>query len=359
MSHASSDAKPTPRVPAPDKLSSRRLPRWSPLAIAVGAVAIGAAIGAGAGLSSHIQWGLIALALFVLGSYAITARVEGTRQAKDRVATSLIWSSFVVAVIPLYSLVQTTISKGVKVLDGTFLTHSMNNVLTIQPGGGVYHAIIGTLEQVGIATVIAAPIGILTAVYLVEYGRGTLAKWVTFFVDVMTGVPSIVAGLFILSLWFVLVGSAPASGFAGSLALAILMLPVVVRSTEEMLKLVPNELREASLALGVPKWRTITKVVIPTAIGGITTGVMLAISRIAGESAPIALLVFGSNLINTNPFSGPQSSLPYYIYQQYGNGNDPSYNRAWAAALVLIAFVMILNAVARGIARWKAPKTGR
>ncbi|MCL2552203.1 MAG: phosphate ABC transporter permease PstA [Actinomycetia bacterium] len=356
MSHSISDAKPTPGVAAPTRLASRRLPKWSPLAIAAGAIAIGVGIGAGAGLSSHIQWGLIALLLFVVGSYVITARVEGRRQAKDRVATSLIWSSFVLAVIPLYSLVQTTISKGVKVLDGTFLSHSMNNVLTIQPGGGVYHAIIGTLEQVAIATVIAAPIGILTAVYLVEYGRGTLAKWVTFFVDVMTGVPSIVAGLFILSLWFVVVGSAPASGFAGSLALAILMMPVVVRSTEEMLKLVPNELREASLALGVPKWRTITKVVIPTAVGGITTGVMLAISRIAGESAPIALLVFGSNLINTNPFHGPQSSLPYYIYQQWQNGNDPSYSRAWGAALVLIAFVMILNLVARGIARWKAPK---
>jgi phosphate transport system permease protein len=137
------------------------------------------------------------------------------------------------------------------------------------------------------------------------------------------------------------------------------MVPVVVRSTEEMLKLVPNELREASLALGVPKWRTITRVVVPTAIGGITTGVMLAIARIAGESAPIALLVFGSNMINTNPFQHPQSSLPYFIYEQYGNGNDASYSRAWGAALVLIAFVMILNLIARGIARWKAPKTGR
>jgi phosphate transport system permease protein len=356
MSHTLSDAKPAPSAPPVVRLASRRLPRWSPLAVAAGAIVAAVAIGAGAGLTSHVQWGLIALLLFVAGSYAITARVEGRRQAKDRVATSLIWSSFILAVIPLYSLVETTISKGAKVLDGTFLTHSMNNVLTIQPGGGVYHAIIGTLEQVGIATAIAAPIGILTAVYLVEYGRGTLAKWVTFFVDVMTGVPSIVAGLFILSLWFVVMDKAPASGFAGSLALAILMLPVVVRSTEEMLKLVPNELREASLALGVPKWRTITKVVIPTAIGGISTGVMLAVARIAGESAPIALLVFGSNMINTNPFSGPQSSLPYYIYQQYGNGNDPSYDRAWGAALVLIAFVMILNLVARGIARWKAPK---
>ncbi len=147
----------------------------------------------------------------------------------------------------------------------------------------------------------------------------------------------------------------------GALALSILMIPVVVRSTEEMLKLVPNELREASLALGIPKWRTILKVVLPTAIGGIATGVMLAVARIAGETAPIILLVFGSQLINTNPpFEGAQSSLPFYIYEQYKIGEAASYDRAWAAALVLIAFVMILNLVARGIARWKAPpKAGR
>jgi phosphate transport system permease protein len=148
-------------------------------------------------------------------------------------------------------------------------------------------------------------------------------------------------------------------GFAGSLALAILMMPVVVRSTEEMLKLVPNELREASLALGVPKWRTILKVVLPTSIGGITTGVMLSIARIAGETAPVLLLVFGNPFINNNPFEGAQASLPLYIYQQYAAGADPAYDRAWAASLTLIAFVMILNLVARGIARWKAPKTGR
>lgn len=143
------------------------------------------------------------------------------------------------------------------------------------------------------------------------------------------------------------------------MALSILMMPVVVRSTEEMLKLVPNELREAALALGVPKWRVILKVVLPTAIGGISTGVMLAVARIAGETAPIMLLVFGTQLINGNPFEGAQSSLPLYIWEQYKVGSEPSYDRAWAAALVLIAFVMILNLVARGIARWKAPKTGR
>ncbi|MFE0044691.1 phosphate ABC transporter permease PstA [Streptomyces albireticuli] len=345
-----------PRASRP--LRQPRLPRWTPAALAAASVALGTGIGLGAGLNSRIQWGLIAVLLFVAGMYALAARVEGRRQAKDRLATSLVWVCFVLAVIPLVSLGWETISRGSKVLDGSFLTHSMAGVLTIQPGGGVYHAIIGTLEQVGIATAIAAPIGLLTAVYLVEYGRGRLAKAVTFFVDVMTGIPSIVAGLFILSFWILMLDFGY-SGFAGSMALAILMMPVVVRSTEEMLKLVPNELREASLALGVPKWRTILKVVLPTAIGGIATGVMLAVARIAGESAPIVLLVFGSQLINNNPFDGAQSSLPYYIYEQWAAGNEASYDRAWAAALVLIAFVMILNLVARGIARWKAPKGGR
>jgi phosphate transport system permease protein len=357
MSHAIADKRSAPSVPQ-RPLAQRRLATWAPAGIAAGSLLAGIGIGVGAGLDSRIQWGLLAVLLFVVGTYVIAALVEGRRQAKDRVATSVIWASFILAALPLYSLIATTVGKGVKVLNGDFLSHSMNGVLTIGPGGGVYHAIIGTLEQVGIATAIAAPIGMLTAVYLVEYGRGRLATAVTFFVDVMTGIPSIVAGLFILSTWNLLLGFGP-SGFAGAMSLAILMMTVVVRSTEEMLKLVPNELREASLALGVPKWRTIVKVVVPTAIGGIATGVMLAVARIAGESAPIALLVFGNNLINNDPFNGPQASLPYYIYQQYQNGNEPSYDRAWAAALVLIAFVMILNLLARGIARWKAPKTGR
>lgn len=272
-------------------------------------------------------------------------------------ATSIVWVCFVLAVIPLFSLIWVTVSRGIKVLDGYFLTHSMAGVPGFEAGGGVYHALVGTLQQVGLAALISVPVGLLTAIYLVEYGRGALAKAVTFFVDVMTGIPSIVAGLFLLSI--MLMFELQPSGLMGALALAILMLPVVVRSTEEMLKLVPNELREASLALGVPKWRTILKVVVPTALGGITTGVMLAVARIAGETAPIMLLVFGSQLINTNPFEGAQSSLPFYIWEQYRVGSEASYDRAWAAALVLIAFVMLLNLVARGIARWKAPKTGR
>ncbi|MGV9428191.1 phosphate ABC transporter permease PstA [Streptomyces sp. NPDC003656] len=338
-------------------LRAASLPKWTPWAVAAASVAIAVAIGLGTGLHSRVQWGLIAALLFILGTYTVAARVEGRRQAKDRSATSLVWVAFLLAVVPLVSLVWVTVSRGVKVLSPYFLSHSMGVVADSEPGGGIYHAILGSLEQVGLATLIGAPIGVLTAIYLVEYGRGRLAQAVTFFVDVMTGIPSIVAGLFILSL--MLIFQMQPFGFAGSLALAILMMPVVVRSTEEMLKLVPNELREASLALGVPKWRTILKVVLPTSLGGIATGVMLAVARIAGETAPVLLLVFGNSFINANPFEGAQASLPLYIYQQYAAGADAAYDRAWAASLTLIAFVMILNLVARGVARWKAPQTGR
>ena len=345
---------PPPSAPA---LTRRRLPRWTPLAVALVSIGLSVGVGSLAGWESRTQWGLIAALLFVVITYAVTSLVEDRRQARDRVATSVIWVCFVLAVVPLVSLAWTTVSRGAKLLDGYFLSHSMGGMTNLEEGGGVYHALLGTLEQVGLATLIAAPVGLLTAVYLVEYGRGRLARAVTFFVDVMTGIPSIVAGLFVLAFWNLGLGFGP-SGFAGSMALAILMMPVVVRSTEEMLKLVPNELREASLALGVPKWRTILKVVIPTSIGGIATGVMLAVARITGETAPVMLLVFGNTLINPNPFSGAQESLPLYVWNQYKLGNAASIDRAWAGALTLIAFVMLLNLVARGIARWKAPKAG-
>ncbi|WP_030268709.1 phosphate ABC transporter permease PstA [Streptomyces sp. NRRL B-24484] len=357
MSTATTIADATPQLRR--SLTSARLPKWAPAGVALLSIGLGCAIGAGAGLASHLQWGIIAAALFVVLSYSLSARVEGRRQAKDRLATAVVWVAFILAVVPLAALTFYTVQQGMEVLDGNFLTHSMKNVISSGPGGGIYHALIGTLEQVLLATLIAAPIGLLTAVYLVEYGRGRLAKWVTFFVDVMTGVPSIVAGLFILSLWNILLGF-EYSGFSGSLALAILMMPVVVRSTEEMLKLVPNELREASYALGVPKWKTILRIVLPTAIGGITTGVMLAVARITGETAPVMMLVFGADAINGDPFNGPQQSLPLYIWQQYSMvNNDFGYARAWGAALVLIFFVMGLNLVARGIARWRSPKGGR
>jgi phosphate transport system permease protein len=231
--------------------------------------------------------------------------------------------------------------------------------------GGIYHALMGTLLITLWATIISVPIGLLTSVYLVEYGNGRpLSRAITFFVDVMTGIPSIVAGLFAAAFFATLLGPGTKTGFVAAVALSVLMIPVVVRSSEEMLRIVPNELREASYALGVRKWRTILKVVIPTAISGIASGVTLAIARVIGETAPILVTAGFATKINLNVFSDWMSSLPTFIYTQILNPTspsnpDPSTQRAWGAALVLIIFVMLLNLIARLIARVFAPKTGR
>jgi phosphate transport system permease protein len=220
-------------------------------------------------------------------------------------------------------------------------------------GGGIYHAAIGTLEQVGIATLIAVPFGLLTAIYMSEYGRGGLRTAIRFFVDVMTGVPSIVAGIFIYSFW-VLGLHRGFSGFAGSLALAVLMLPIVVRSSEEMLLLVPSALREASYALGVPRWKTVLRIVLPTASAGITTGVMLAVARVTGETAPLIVTVFDNPYINTNPLHGPQSAMSLFVFNQAESAYSTAIDRAWAGAFTLIAIVIILYVGARLLARRNA-----
>ena len=262
------------------------------------------------------------------------------------------------AVIPLVSLTWTVVEKGLNRLDAEFFTQSMRNV--VGEGCGALHAIVGTLELTGIATLISVPLGIMTAIYLVEYGRGRLAKSVTFFVDVMTGIPSIVAGLFAFSLFLILLGPASAiNGFAGAISLAVLMTPVVISATEEMLKIVPNELREASYALGVPKWLTIVKVVIPTALAGIATGVIIAIARIIGETAPLLLAAGFTTSMNYNPFEEKMMTLPVFVYTSYAiQGTDvQSYvDRAWAGALTLMIIVMVLNLVARIISKLFSPK---
>ncbi|MCP2343666.1 phosphate ABC transporter permease PstA [Actinomadura rupiterrae] len=286
--------------------------------------------------------------------------VSASRKIKDRLVQGLVYLAFALAVIPLVSLLWTVVKHGTARFDATFFSHSMNGVAGRDAGGGAYHAIIGTLEQVLIASVISVPLGVLTAVYLVEYGRrGRLSKVISFFVDVMTGIPSIVAGLFILAMWMLTLGiGKQGQGFAGSLALSILMVPTVIRATEEMLKLVPNDLREASYALGVPRWRTICFVILPTALPGILTGVMLAVARVMGETAPLLLTIAVTKAINTNPFSGPQSSLPTFIWDQAGDPNQHAIDRAWSAALVLILIIMLFNLAARLIARAYKP-TGR
>ena len=263
----------------------------------------------------------VSAVLFVLLSYVLSRIVEGRRKASDRLATGLVTTAFIVALLPLVSLVSTAFINGLPRLDPMFFNSSMRNV--VGQGGGGLHAIIGTLEITLAATVISVPIGIMTAIYLVEYGKGRLARAITFFVDVMTGIPSIVAGLFAFALFAIFLGPGIRFGIGGSVALSILMIPVVVRSTEEMLKLVPNELREASYALGVPKWLTIVKIVIPTAIGGIITGVMLSISRIIGETAPLLIIVGMSTSMNYNLFSDRMATLPVFVYTQYASqGTD-------------------------------------
>ncbi|MEU4229846.1 phosphate ABC transporter permease PstA [Nonomuraea sp. NPDC026600] len=285
--------------------------------------------------------------------------ISTSRRIKDRVVQGLVYLAFAAAVVPLVSVLWLVIKNGLARFDLDFLTHSMRNIGARDVGGGAYHAIIGTLEQVLIASLISVPIGLLTAIYLVEYSHGgRLSRAISFFVDVMTGVPSVVAGLFILAFWVLFLGQ-PFSGFAGALSLSILMMPTVVRSAEEMLRLVPNDLREASYALGVAKWRTIMKVVLPTALTGIITGVMLAVARVAGETAPLLLTVFFTDSINNDPFSGPQMGLPLFVFDQAGRPNATAVDRAWTGALTLILIVMLLNLVARLIARWRSPAKGR
>ena len=242
----------------------------------------------------------------------------------------------------------------------TFFTNSMSGI--VGEGGGAYHAIIGTLIITGLAALISVPIGLMTAIYLVEYGTGRLKKSITFLVDVMTGIPSIVAGLFAYALFALFFGPGVRLGIGGAVALSVLMIPVVVRASEEILKLVPNELREASLALGVPRWRTIVKVVLPTAAAGLGTGVTLAIARVIGETAPLLVIVGITNGTNLNPFDGRMATLPVFSYYQLTQPGVPpefAIDRAWTAALVLIIIVMGLNIVARLISRFFAPKTGR
>ncbi|WP_131748782.1 phosphate ABC transporter permease PstA [Frankia sp. Cppng1_Ct_nod] len=331
-------------------LRGQKLPNAAFPVIAVGAVVLTVLLYLVTSIDSTIQFVLISGVLYLIGQTVASVLVEGSRRAADRFVTTLVYLAFLLAVIPLVAVLANVIAKGVGRLDVGFLSHSMRGIGARDAGGGIYHALIGTLEQIALASLFAVPFSLLVAIYLVEYGRGRISRTISFFVDVLTGLPSVIAGLFILAFYILALGQKP-SGFAGSLALTILMIPIVVRAAEEMLKLVPHELREASYALGVPRWRTILKVVLPTALPGIVTGVMLAVARVAGETAPLLLTIFGTDSINFNPFSGPQSALPLYIYSQAGQPQQTAVDRAWAAALTLIALVMLLNVVARLIAR--------
>jgi phosphate transport system permease protein len=345
--------------------TSIRLNRWFLPLLALasfGISAIAVTIPAATTSAPFNFLGAIALGavIYAILSFLITLIAQGPRVAKDRMMTTLVLVAFAIAVVPLVSLISTVATLGLVRFDGEFFTTSMRNV--VGQGGGALHAIVGTLEITSLAAIISIPIGLLTAIYLVEYGRGRLARAVTALVDVMTGIPSIVAGLFAFAVFALFFGPGIRMGFAGAAALSVLMIPVVVRSSEEMLRIVPSELREASYALGVPKWLTVLKVVLPTAVAGLVTGIMISIARVIGETAPLLIVAGFTQSMNYNPFNERMMTLPVFVYFSYSSqGTDAQayLDRAWAGALTLIVIVMVLNLGARLISRIARPHTSR
>jgi phosphate transport system permease protein len=353
-------------VPGPVRLTNGHLPRWAPWAILIGSLVVSLLIFGVLSMASGAAIDIAGLAIVTALLYlvlitTISSVVEGRRKGVDRLVTGVVASAFLVAMVPLVSVSITVVVNGVAALSAEFFTNSMRNV--VGEGGGVLHAIVGTLLITGAAALISIPIGLFTAIYLVEYGQERrLARGITFLVDVMTGIPSIVAGLFAYALFAMFFGPGIHNGIMGSVALSVLMIPVVVRATEEMLRLVPNELREAAYALGVPKWLTIVRVVLPTSVAGITTGIMLSISRVIGETAPLLITAGVTASMNYNLFEGRMMTLPVFAYSQYMNQGIPAQayiDRAWSAALILIVIVMLLNLIARIVAKVFSPKTGR
>jgi|1186.fasta_scaffold05031_1 phosphate transport system permease protein len=354
------DLPPAPETRQSLSLTQAKLPLWAPILVGVLSLAVGAL------LAVLFGWGIVAAVVlaglvFTVALPAWSFVVENRRAAVDRLMTTLVWGTCVVAVVPLVWVLYIVIAQGLDSISIDFLTNDSHNPLS--PDVGIAHALVGTLLVTFIAALISVPIGIMTAIFLVEYGkRSRLAHAITFLVDVMTGIPSIVAGLFALSLFVLILGPAIRFGLGGAVALSLLMVPIVVRSTEEMLRLVPDDLREASYALGIPKWRTIVKVVLPTSLGGIITGVTLAVARVIGETAPLLVVCGATNTMNLNPFSGRMMTLPVYIFYSFTQpgvvprtappGTDPpGIARAWAASLVLIVLVLLLNLVARIIGK--------
>jgi phosphate transport system permease protein len=282
------------------------------------------------------------------------------RRVSDAVATVLVSLSVCIAMVPLIWVLYSVVAKGFGAVKSTvWWTHSQADMTAFLAGGGAYHAIVGTVLQGLVCAAISIPIGVFVAIYLVEYGRdSTLSRITSFMVDILTGVPSIVAALFVYALCIATLGF-PRSGFAVSLALVLLMIPVIVRTTEEMLQIVPAELREASYALGVPTWRTITKIVLPAGMSGIITGILLALARIMGETAPLLILVGYSQAMNFNIFNGFMGSLPGMMYDQTsaGAGTSPvPTDRLWGAGLTLILLIAVINLVAKVVSQFFAPE---
>ena len=281
------------------------------------------------------------------GTWITQRAVTGRRRVVNTIATSWMIGSLLIALVPVVVIAVYVVSRGAAVMNLGFLTKNMQ-IVTALRGGGIAPAIVGTLVITGVAALMAIPLGVLAAVYLNEYGRSNrTATVIRFMADVMTGVPSIVMGLFVATIWVSAGLHFGYSGFAGSLALGALMLPIVIRSCEEMLKLVPDDLRQASDALGARRWRTVSSVVLPAALPGIVSGAMLAVARAAGETAPLLLTIGTINKINSNPFKGTNTTLSQVIWFNAQTPFDAAKDRAWGAALTLIVIVFVFTVVAR------------
>jgi phosphate transport system permease protein len=298
--------------------------------------------------------------MFFLVYMALTASIKGfqlgSAAAKDALVNSLVAFGAIVTVIPIASILFTVVQKGLPGISLNLFTSDMSMATPTDPlnNGGLLHAITGTLALVALALVMSVPIGILTALYLTEI-KGRFTAPIRFLVQAMSGVPSIVAGLFILSAILYPITKS-FSGFMGSLALTILMIPTIARTSEEVLNLIPNDLREAGVALGGTQWRTVAMIVLPAAKSGLVTAVILGVARIAGETAPLLLLTGGGDKVNPNAFNGPLGSLPYYIWKSFNAGSPEAITRAWAGLLVLVGLVLVLFTVARYLGSKKSSK---
>ncbi len=296
--------------------------------------------------------------IFFIAYAALTsvfkATQRGSAAAKDALVNSLVAIGAIVTVIPVASIMATVLAKGLPGISFGLFTHDMALATPTDPlsNGGLLHAITGTLILVTVAMIISVPIGILTALYLTEI-KGRFTGPIRFLVQAMSGVPSIVAGLFILSAILYPITKAY-SGLMGSLSLTILMIPTIARTSQEVLNLIPNELREAGTALGGTQWRTVAMIVVPAAKSGLVTAIILGVARIAGETAPILLLTGGGDRVNPNAFNGPMGSLPYYIWKSFNAGSPEAITRAWAGLLVLVGLVLILFTLARFLSTRKA-----
>jgi phosphate transport system permease protein len=291
---------------------------------------------------------------FVAVYYLLTRDRHDPEASVDRIITLFVWSAAAVIVFVLGWMLATVLSHGLEKLDFGFFTHDLSRTGPLTPGGGAEHAIIGTIEQVGIAALVVVPLGILTAVYLHEV-RGRMTKPIRFIVDAMSGLPSIVAGLLLYTLWVVEHGY---SGLAGSAALIVLMLPTMTRMSEEILRTVPDSLREGASALGAPQWRMVHRVVLPTALAGLVTAALLAVARAIGETAPMLLTAFGADATNTNPTKGPQSDLPLFVWKLILLPDKTQQARAWTGLLILVFGVLVFFVAARLVARRGVKKLG-